>query len=172
MTTSATSRDRASRTTEAPPETAPEALAQARRHAHSALSETLAAIRALIDVASLTLTGAPSQSHPLLGPVARVLDGICAELDAGTAGESLLLLRSIAEALDSEIARWEDRAENDVEARAVLRAFLGIRELLWEFGVRREPKTSETSGRGARRAGRASPTRRKSRRVQRVTVEG
>ena len=46
------------------------------------------------------------------------------------------LLASIAEALDIEIARWEKRARDDLDARAVLRAFLGLREILWEFGVR------------------------------------
>jgi hypothetical protein len=57
----------------------------------------------------------------------------------------------------------------------VLRAFLGLRELLWEFGIRREPDRTETAGdpaRGARKAGHSKSSRRKKPRVQRVTVEG
>ena len=89
--------------------------------------------------------------------------------------EAAALLRSIAEALDAEIARWETRAKTDPEARAVLRAFLGLRELLWEFGIRREPDASEsgeTSKPAARKKGHSTSTRRKKPRVQRVTVEG
>jgi hypothetical protein len=80
------------------------------------------------------------------------------------------LLAAIAEALDAEIARWELRAQDDADARAVLRAFLGMRELLWEFGVRRSqaggpPREDEAIHRPA-------PARRARPRVQRVRVEG
>ena len=106
----------------------------------------------------------------------RILKGLRAEFDENaTTGEAAALLRSIAEALDAEIARWETRAETDPEARAVWRAFLGLRELLWEFGVRREPDANgggEKSKRAARKKGRSTSTRRKKPRVQRVTVEG
>ncbi|MGH7286571.1 MAG: hypothetical protein ACREI8_00945, partial [Myxococcota bacterium] len=63
------------------------------------------------------------------------------------------------------IARWEERARQDGEARAVLRAFLGVRELLWEFGIRRpdEPAAPRAERRAAKRGG---P------RVQRVRVQG
>jgi hypothetical protein len=84
------------------------------------------------------------------------------------------LLRSIAEALDAEVARWQARAESDPEARAVLRAFLGLRELLWEFGIRPETDANQndpSSARAARKVGRANSRRRKAPRVQRVTVE-
>jgi hypothetical protein len=47
----------------------------------------------------------------------------------------------------------------------VLRAFLGLRELLWEFGVRR-PDDGAAGSRPRRAARRARP------RVQRVRVEG
>ena len=176
MPTSEPPRDRKRQGEAAPPESASEALARARRHTHSAISEALAAIRALLDASSLALTGEASAANAILGPLARILEGLRAEFDGGAAtGEATALLRSIAEALDAEIARWQARAESDPEARAVLRAFLGLRELLWEFGIRRESDANgseETSTRTARKTGRSASTRRKQPRVQRVTVEG
>jgi hypothetical protein len=170
------SRNRKRQNEAEPPESAAEAVARARRHAHAAIAEALAAARALLDASSLALSGEASASNALLGPIARILEELRAKFDASaTTGEAAALLRSIAEALDAEIARWETRAETDPEARAVLRAFLGLRELLWEFGVRRESDASgsgETSTRAARKKGRSTSTRRKQPRVQRVTVEG
>jgi len=157
-------------------ENAAEALARARKHAHAAIAEALDAIRALLDASSLALSGEPSTLTTALRPIARILDALRAEFEAGAAaGEAAALLRSIAEALDAEIARWQARAEADAEARAVLRAFLGLRELLWEFGIRRESdpaEHAESAPRGARKAGRANSKRRNPPRVQRVTVEG
>jgi hypothetical protein len=90
----------------------------------------------------------------------------------------------VAAALDAEIARWEASSRDDPEARAVLRAFLGVREILWEVGLRpltrdgagargpsarpaegidpHPPRPAESSG-SLRRAG--------SRRIERVTVQ-
>jgi hypothetical protein len=174
--TSNRSKDRTRRDEAEPPESATEAAARARRHAYAAIAEALAAARALLDASSLALSGEASASNAVLGPIVRILEGLRAEFaeDAAT-GEAATLLRSIAEALDAEIARWEARAETDPEARAVLRAFLGLRELLWEFGIRRESDANgseETSTRAARKKGRPTSTRRKQPRVQRVTVEG
>ena len=158
------------------PERAAEALARARKHTRAAIAEALAAVRALLDASSLALTGEASASNTLLSPIARILEGLRAEFDEGeTTAEAADLLRSIAEALDAEIARWEKRAETDPEARSVWRAFLGLRELLWEFGIRREPDASGSdaaSKPAARKKGRSTSTRPKKPRVQRVTVEG
>jgi hypothetical protein len=174
--TSDRARNRTRQGKEAPPESATEALARARKHTHLAISEALAAARALLDASSLALSGEPSENNAVLGTIARILEGFRGTFDGGAAtGEAAALLRSIAEALDTEIARWQARAESDPEARAVLRAFLGLRELLWEFGIRREADPSECDGdppRGARKAGRSNSKRRKRSRVQRVTVEG
>jgi hypothetical protein len=174
--TSEPPKDRKRQGEAAPPESAAEALARARRHTHSAIAEALAAIRALLDASSLALTGEASAANAILGPLARILEGLRAEFDENaTTGEAAALLRSIAEALDAEIARWEKRAETDPEARSVWRAFLGLRELLWEFGIRRESDASgsgETSKPAARKKGRSTSTRPKKPRVQRVTVEG
>jgi hypothetical protein len=159
-----------------PSESATEALARARTHTHAAMAEALAAVCALLDASSLAVNGEASASNALLGPIARILEGLRAEFDKSTTtGEVAALLRSIAEALDAEIARWEARAESDPEARAVLRAFLGLREILWEFGIRRESganQSKETSTRVARKKSRSTTARRKPPRVQRVTVEG
>jgi hypothetical protein len=162
---------------ETPPrESAAEAIARARHHTHSAIAEALAAVHALLDASSLVLSGEASESHALLGPIARILEGLRAEFSSGGAtGEAAALLHSIAEALEAEIARWEARAKTDPEARAVLRAFLGLRELLWEFGIRREADTQKDKGeskRSARKASRSKSSRPKKSRVQRVTVEG
>jgi len=174
--TSDRSRQQAERAKAAPSESAAEAIARARRHAQSAIAESLAAVRALLDASSLALSGKASASHALLGPIARILEGLETELaGAASTAEASALLGSIAEALDTEVARWQARAESDPEARAVLRAFLGLRELLWEFGIRREADANggaPRSARAARKAGRASAKPRRRPRVQRVTVEG
>lgn len=176
MPTSNRSKNRTRRDEAEPPPRAADAVARARRHAHAAIAEALASVGALLDAWSLALNGEAAASNALLGPIARMLEGLRAEFDGNaTTGEAAALLRSIAEALDAEIERWEARAEIDPDARAVLRAFLGLRELLWEFGIRREPdprESGETSTRAARKKGRSTPSRRKQPRVQRVTVEG
>jgi hypothetical protein len=132
-------------------------------------------VQALLDAASLAVSGAPSEAHRLLGPLAGILERLATELNADVGRDAAALLDAISQALDSEIVRWEERAGNDVEARAVLRAFIGLRELLWEFGVRHESEGDEgdsTPRRAPRKAGRASPRGRKKSRVQRVPVEG
>ncbi len=176
MPTSDRTRDRTRRGEAAPPESAAEAIVRARKHAQSAIAEALAAVHALLDASSLALSGEASANNAVLGPIARILERLRAGFDGGAATpEAAALLRSVAEALDAEIARWQARADSDPEARAVLRAFLGLRELLWEFGIRRESdpvEGEEDPPRGARKAGRANSKRRKKSRVQRVTVEG
>jgi hypothetical protein len=136
------------------------ALARSRRHARAALSEALACLRALLDAASLATQGVPAEGHGLLRQLARTLgdaaEGLAPEVD-GTE-----IIDAVATALDEEIARWEVRAEGDPDARAVLRAFLGVREVLWELGVRRD--------RGTRARGPAVVRPRE--RVQRVHVQG
>ena len=161
---------RPTRAGEPGPRSAEEALASAARHARAALAETLAAVHALLDAASLATSGQPAETRRLLGPLARTLEGLAADLEGAGREGSLPLLSAIAEALDAEIERWELRARDDADARAVLRAFLGLREILWEFGVRRPDEA------GARRRNdpglRPAPARRARPRVQRVRVEG
>jgi hypothetical protein len=134
------------------------------------MAEALCAVRALIDAASLATTGAPAESHRRLALLSRALeDGAHAFGDE--AGASLL--SAVADALDAEIGRWEKRATEDPDARAVLRAYLGLRELLWELGVRRSPSAEREAKRpsAARSTPRAESLRRRSA-IQRVPLEG
>ena len=143
------------------------ALSRASGHARSAITESLAAIEALLDAASLASTGELARANGMLGPATQLLERMRNQFD-NSDRDAGHLLDSIAKALEAEIERWEQRARDDPDARSVLRAFLGLRELLWEFGVRPAESgasTSPTSGRRKR-----SPASRRN--VQRVTVEG
>jgi len=167
------------------PESVGEALERARTHARAAASEALAAARALLDAASLGISGAPSDAHRGIGTLARSLDDLSASLAATPDGLPPSVLDAITGALDVEIARWEERSSEDPDARAVLRAFLGLREILWELGVRSrgsETAHAESAEAGARaeraappRGGERAPAgerRSKKKRVQRVRVQG
>lgn len=141
------------------PETVEEALARARRHGRAAVAEALAATHALLDAASLATSGRPSEAQRFLAPLAKALQDLSRSLAGDADPRAASLLTALADALDAEIGRWEARADaGDPDARAVLRTFLGVRELLWELGVRRPPD-------------RPRPTRARAR-VQRVRVEG
>ena len=140
------------------------ALSRARRHARNSVSEGILAVRALLDAVAL-LQGVPAESNRALEGVAHWLERL-AEGIAPDAASDAALTRALAEALDAEIARWERRAQEDGDARAVLRAFLGVRELLWELGVRPTPAREDAKEAPAtRRRGGA-----RKRRVQRVPV--
>jgi hypothetical protein len=157
-----------------PPASALEAIERARAHGRAAVAEALCALHALIDAASLATTGAPADAHRGLAPLARSLEEVASAF-GGDNGASLL--GAVADALDAEIARWEQRATQDPDARAVLRAYLGVRELLWELGVRRPAKAEGESREpnraraGARGAARPDTSRRRTD-IQRVPLEG
>jgi hypothetical protein len=139
-----------------------EALARAKRHAKSAVAEALEALRALLDAASLATSGAPAAHNALFESVDRWI----ARASRGWASEGGLsdgIAAEIAAALDLEIARWEERTKSDDDARPVLRAFLGLREVLWELGVRAPRAEAESAP--------SAPATRP-RRVQRVAVQG
>jgi hypothetical protein len=144
------------------PPSVEEALARARRHARAATAEGVETLRALLDAAALATTGVPAGAQRLLALASDALEDLAATLGAEDREAEASLGRALADALDAEIARWEERARDDTEARAVLRAFLGLRELLWELGVR------PASGEQARGA---APVR-KRRKMERVPVQG
>lgn len=150
-----------------PPAASEEALARAREHARRAAAEAVAALRALLDAAALATTGTAVGESGMLGGTARGLDEIRALLEPGGPAPAALL-EALAEALGAEIARWETKSASDPEARAVLRAFLGLRELLWEMGVRRSdgPPAAPPPPR------RPEPAPAKARRVRHLRVEG
>jgi len=119
-----------------PPGSVEEALARARAHGGAALAEAAAALRCLLDAASLAASGTPAEAHSGLRRAAGWLERAEAMAREGAAREPQRWLEDVAGALDAEIARWESRSREDPDARAVLRAFLGVREMLWEFGLR------------------------------------
>lgn len=128
-----------------PPRSAQEALERARRHGWAALVEATAALRALVDAASLGATGAPSDAHEPLARALAWLDAVSEQARAGAGRPAAVWADAVADAFDDEIERWESRSRHDPEARAVLRAFLGVREILWEFGLRPRATASPES---------------------------
>ena len=164
---------------EGPAETAAQALARARRHARRAVAETIAATRALLDAATLGAVGHPAEETAALAMISRALDDLGEQLSGET--ESAPLVEAVLSALDAEIARWELRSRDDPDARAVLRAFFGLREILWEFGMRRGDGGARRSTTGAGSTGgeadssanprRRTRPRRSAPRVQRVKVK-
>lgn len=121
------------------------ALASVAHHARAATAETLLLLRALLDVASFVALGRSAARVAALRSAVELLE----QVQAGVRPEgdpTRDLLADLVDALDAEIARWESRSHDDPEARAVLRAFLGLRELLWEFGISRpQPRTERAS---------------------------
>ncbi len=161
----ATDRDTAD---EARPQSVEEALGLALRHSRNALAEAILAGRALLDAASLGLTGRPvtstgaqaAQSEPVRA-LARAIEGLetlAARLRADDPEATRRLVDALLAALDTEIVRWEGRAHSDPDARAVLRAFLGLRELLWELGLRPRPAGAEAPTETRKKAGKKAET--------------
>lgn len=148
-----------------------EALARASVHARRAAAEAARATRALLDAAAIGATGVPAAGHEPLRRAARWLDRVAAGAGAGWPA-------ALGAALDAEIGRWETRSRTDPEARAVLRAFLGLRELLWELGLRgpdaeheSAPEPPHRNARTAGPRGRADRPR-GARRLERVPIDG
>lgn len=155
------------------PDSLAEALARARRHGKAAAVESVLALRALIEAVSLATRGRPSDASRLLGPLAKLLEHLGDELGVDGDETAPRMLEAVATAIDDEIRLWQERSRDDVEARTVLRAFLGLREVLWEMGVRpaAEPDAhaprKETQPKHRRRGASPAPPR-----IQRVPVEG
>ena len=115
-----------------------EALKRARQHLHRATLDGLEAARALLDAA---LRGSGLDDDAAADSLANQGQRSLANLVAGLRENGTFVLpealaEPLASALDAEIARWERRSQTDADARPVLRAFLGLRELLWEIGMR------------------------------------
>ena len=160
---------------ELPPGSVEEALSRARAHGGAALAEATAALRCLIDAASLAASGTPAEAHAGLRRAAGWLERAEAAARAGAAREPQRWLENVADALDAEIARWESRSREDPEARAVLRAFLSVREMLWEVGLRpaRRGRGDGATGTTDASAGPRRPPLRRARgaRVERVPIQ-
>jgi hypothetical protein len=160
----------------AAPETVEEALSRARTHGRAAAAESVAALQALLDALALALSGRAAERDAILGPLSRGLDELrgLAAPDDSRFGASVL--DAVFDALDAEIARWELRSREDPNARSVLRAFLAVREILWEMSVRRGEPASSSEQEAPKSDGKKRPPRparaRRSARMQRVPVEG
>jgi hypothetical protein len=127
-------------------EAADEALRRARSHLRAATLEGLEAARALVEVAIESGGLAEASDDSLVGSLRRSLDDLIAGIRAGTPFVMpAALAEPLAAALEAEIKRWERRSQTDPDARPVLRAFLGLRELLWEIGLGREPASTAAS---------------------------
>jgi len=127
---------------------AQEAVDRARRHLRNAAREGLEASRALVEAALLAgnMVGGEGESRGgLAGEAKSALDAWIAALETD---QPFRMPEALAEplrrAIQAEIDRWEERSVEDESARPVLRAFLGLRELLWELGMRSEPKPEKT----------------------------
>ena len=142
-----------------------QAIERARVHVGNAARESVAAIAAILEAGGRASGLDPAQTERLAAEVARRFEAQVGRLREGAlfpAG----LARPLEEALAREIERWEARSERDPDARAVLRAFLGLRELLWELGLRSEKP--DAAREAARPEKRSEPS---ARRVQRFDVE-
>ncbi len=133
-----------------------EALRRSARHTRNAIAEASLATIALLDAISIPLTGRHAaeadSSDGLAGRglsmLSRRLDELARMVRSADTRLPDELLTAILDALGAEIARWEERSKEDPDARAVLRAFLGLREILWEFGVRGRSAGSTPPGSG------------------------
>lgn len=113
-----------------------QALGRAQLHTQRALSEGVAAARALLDVASLGVSGEPADSHRPLAEIAQMLDQLADTLAGDPDMTGRGPLSAVLESLEIQITRWESRSRDDPDARAVLRLLLGMREVFWELGLR------------------------------------
>lgn len=113
-----------------------EALGRAAAHARRALSEALAALAALIEAGGRAALGPEAEKQEWLQPVLASLEGLRSSLEDADDRDARDLLASVHAAVDEQIRHWEGQSDQDPSARSVLRAFLALRELLWEFGAR------------------------------------
>ena len=146
-------------------------LQRARNHLRRATVEGLEASSALLEAALRASSLYPAAADSLAGELQRNLENLIEAVERQQDFQLPAALSDpLARALDAEIARWEARSQTDPNARPVLRAFLGLRELLWEFGVRGSvhaaPPPEANPSRSPDRPRPASP-----RRVQRFDVE-
>lgn len=113
---------------------------------------------------------ADSSRESLVGNLQTSLENLIAGVRENS---TIMLPKALAEplevALEAEIKRWEQRSQTDPDARPVLRAFLGLRELLWELGLGREAPPTKDRSRPNEDTGGSTRSHRD--RVQRFDVE-
>ena len=145
-------------------------MQKARGHLRKAALEGLEAARALLDAAIATSGIGQTSDGSWVGNLRRTLERLTTELrQNGTLKLPTAIAEPLAAAIDAEIARWEQRSRNDADARLVLRAFLGLRELLWEIGMR--PADPERDKKKSPDAAPPRPPKNKRARVQRFRLD-
>ncbi len=152
---------------------ADDALTRARMHLRRATLEGLEAAHALLEAAGQATGLDRTDAGALSAEIARGLERLLGEIrDGGRFELPPSLATPLDEALSREIERWEARSKQDPDARPVLRAFLGLRELLWEFGL--GPAGAKSAPKKDRADPKSSPDppERGRSRVQRFDVEG
>ena len=123
-----------------------EALSRARKHLRSATLEGLEATSALLDAALRTAGIDDTDPRSFAGELRASLNDLLAAVRTdGALRFPSALADPVLAALDAEIARWEARSAKDAASRPVLRAFLALRELLWELGVRADAAGPDNS---------------------------
>ncbi len=134
------------------PDTVEEALARAQRHGRAAGAETLAALQALVEAGGLA-AGSPLDEGAL-ATLRETVVHLRRWLDPEGGRDAASVLAGVSQALDEEIQRWEEKSKDDSDARTILRAFLAVREVVWEFssragaaGLERSPAPSQTAPR-------------------------
>ena len=150
------------------------AIVRARVHLGNATREALSAVIAVLEAGGRASGLDPEQTERLAASFARRFEAQIERLKDGALLPGAILV-PLEEALAREITRWEERSKHDPDARAVLRAFLGLRELLWELGLRDETKEGaerEQTDEPARRSTPPKPAASTGReRLQRFEVE-
>ncbi len=137
------------------PESVEEALARARRHGRAAASEGLAALQALVEAGALSAGRRIDEGS--LATLRDTLARVRRWLDPNGGRDAASVLEGVSQALDEEIQRWEEKSKQDSDARTILRAFLAVREVVWEFASRTDSAMSEAGSTTASRTPRRVP---------------
>ena len=146
------------------------ALERARAHLRKSMLEGLEGIRALLEAAVHASGGAMPTTDSLTGALQTQIEELISTLrHSASFAMPRVVVEPLSEAVEAEIRRWEERAKNDPDARLVLRAFLGMRELIWEFSNHRAGTRDQAGKETKHSPPKATPKARD--RVQRFDVE-
>jgi hypothetical protein len=137
-----------------PPDTVEEALGRSLEHARSSASEALMAARLLLDALSILLANEPVARHAEhnspIGYLASSIERWAGSLRPPEPNPNSPDFPAVLRAVEDEIERWAGRAQDDPDARTVLHAFLGMREILWELDAAPERRNVRKPARSSR----------------------
>lgn len=151
-----------------------EAIVRAQAHLRNAAREGLEALRAILDAASRAGGLGDAVPGSVSSDLRQHLDAwIAAAENEGSFEMPGSWTAKLHQTLDAEIHRWEARSRSDETARPVLRGLLGLREILWELGLR-SPAPQADAATSERQPPAAQPVRPETNvrpRVQRFVVD-